>query len=363
MTSTRTPGVTVLMPAFNAGRYLAQAVESILRQSYRDFELLVIDDGSTDDTREVMAGYRDRRLRVELHDDNVGLVARLNEGLAIAKGTFIARLDADDVAHPDRLALQMAAFAKDPTLALVGGQAVNITSDGIYTSLSHYPQSRIEVVWASCFDSPFNHSAVTFRREAVLAQGGYDEAFRYAEDYELWSRLIRAGLLSRNLPIALAAYRHHNHQMTSAASGVKVAANVEIIRRNLDCFFPSASETERSAMATAIAETHFGVRPVSVEYLLQYRGLLHDFCRHFHTSIWSLRRSIGVHVMGLASLAKQHAPMTAAAALAVAAISVSPEVLSGLVLPTVFRSWLADRAGRFWEPARLNGPSQASLDE
>lgn len=362
MSDAPTPRVTVLMPAFNAGRYLAQALDSICRQTFEDFELLVIDDGSTDNTREVLEHCRDPRLRTVLHSTNAGLVVRLNEGLALARGALIARLDADDVAHPARLALQVAAFDRDPSLALVGGYAVNISGDGTFNSMGLYPISSLEIWWACCFDSPYNHSAITFRRDAVLAQGGYDESCRYAEDFELWSRLIRSGLAGRNLPVALAAYRHHGQQMTASSADVKVSSNIAIIARNLGFFFPDTPSVEREDMARSIAETHFGLRPVTVAHLRRYRAFLSTFCRRFRTPVYSLRRPIGSHLLGLASLAKPHMPL-AAMALLIAAASLSPEVLTGLVLPPLLRTRLATRAGRFWEHnGLLDRQSRPRLD-
>lgn len=342
------PRVTVLMPAYNAGKYIDIAVESILRQTFDDFELLVIEDGSTDDTRDVLSRVRDVRLRLECHSSNAGLVRRLNEGLRLARGTLVARLDADDVAHPRRLELQVAAFDADPMLVLVGSQSINIAADGAYNSTGHYPRTHVEAKWASCFDSPFNHSAVTFRRDVVLAAGGYDERFTYAEDYELWSRLLRQGCVCINLPLALAAYRHHGQQMTSARSEIKVSANVTIIASNLDTYFPGTPSDERLAMAQAIAETHFGVRPLSLEYLRHYRTFLSRFRKRYRSSVFALRRTLGVHLLGFASLAKRHAPL-AAAALALAAFELSPEVLTGMLLPRLLRNKLAARTGRFWE--------------
>lgn len=359
MTSRSDPRVTVLMPAYNAAPYVAQAVNSVLRQTFTDFELLVIEDGSTDDTRAVLDRYHDPRLRLELRDANAGLVVRLNEGLALARGTLIARLDADDVAHPSRLARQVEAFERDPSVTILGGHAVNISAGGTYSSMALYPETRPEILWASCFDSPFNHSAVTFRRDAVLAQGGYDESCTYAEDYELWSRLIRAGLLGLNLPVALAAYRHHTNQMTSSRTDVKVRSNVGIIARNLDFVFPHIDPAERRAMATSIAETHFGVRPVTTEHLQRYRSFLSAFRVRFQVSTFSLRRTIGLHLLGLGSLAKQQMP-AAAVALVLAAAGFSPEALSGLVLPSLLRTRLARRAGRFWEPDPVDESAPAA---
>lgn len=354
MTDAQAPRVTVLMPAYNAGPYLAQALDSVCRQTFDDFELLVIDDGSTDNTREVLAQCRDPRLRTVLHSTNAGLAVRLNEGLALARGTLIARLDADDVAHPSRLALQVAALDREPVLSLVGGYAVNISGDGTFNSMGLYPTSPREISWACCFDSPFNHSAITFRRDAVMALGGYDKSCGYAEDFELWSRLIRSGLVGRNLPVALAAYRRHGQQMTASNADLKVRSNIAIIGRNLDFFFPDTPPVEREAMAKSIAETHFGIRPVTAAYLSRYRVFLSAFCRRFQTPILSLRRTIGAQLLGFASLAKPHMPL-AAIALLIAAAGFSPEALTGLVLPPLLRSRLATRAGRFWEH---DGPAE-----
>src|SRR4051812_37233803 len=113
------PPVTVLMPAYNAGLYIREAIDSVLNQSYEDFEFLIINDGSTDDTKAILDGYTDRRLKV-VHQENLQLVRTLNKGLSLAAGKWIARFDADDVCLPGRLAAQLEFISRNPDHILVG---------------------------------------------------------------------------------------------------------------------------------------------------------------------------------------------------------------------------------------------------
>src|SRR5689334_5445893 len=116
----RRPRVTVVMPAYNAARYVTEAITGVLNQSYRDFELIVVDDGSSDDTRDVIAAFRDDRLVLVEHDANRGVAAALNTGLQLAHGEYIAVQHADDISLPQRLAAQVAALDRDPELVIVG---------------------------------------------------------------------------------------------------------------------------------------------------------------------------------------------------------------------------------------------------
>lgn len=199
--------VTVLMPLFNAERHVGAAIESILGQSYRDFELLVVDDGSSDRSREIAASYADPRVRILTNERNLGLAATLNRGLAAARGALIARQDADDLSSPDRLARQVAVMAARPALALLGSQAHAVDEDGRPLKPVDRPVDEVSIRWYGLFDNPFVHTSVMFRRALVvdLPPHGYPED-AYAEDYALWSSLMRRYQVG-NLPERLVTFR------------------------------------------------------------------------------------------------------------------------------------------------------------
>ncbi|MCD6063832.1 MAG: glycosyltransferase family 2 protein [Flavipsychrobacter sp.] len=187
------PLVTVLMPAYNAGPYIGEAIDSVLQQTYRDFELLVINDGSKDDTAKILESYTDPRMKV-VHQENMGLVRTLNKGLAIAKGEFIARFDADDVCYPERLEEQMAFLQAHPDYVAISSEADYMDEAGNFIFTYKFKYYEDDEIRAAGFKlCPVIHSAVTFRKQAVLDAGGYDPNAITFEDHLLWRNLAQHG--------------------------------------------------------------------------------------------------------------------------------------------------------------------------
>jgi len=204
------PTITVLMPVFNAGDFLKPAIESILEQSFRDFEFLIINDGSTDKSRSVIESYasKDKRIVFLNRTANKGLVATLNQGLNKANGEYIARQDADDISRLDRLAKQ-AAFLRSNRETVIVGSSISVMDDEgqilhEHAVLLNDPELRQELL----VRSPFAHGSVIFRRPAAIKCGLYDETLWPAEDYALWLKLSSLGELA-NLDEYLYIYREH----------------------------------------------------------------------------------------------------------------------------------------------------------
>lgn len=180
----------MLLPVYNGARFLRLAIDSILNQTYRDLELLVVDDASTDGSLAIAQSYRDPRLRVLSGNGRQGLVRTLNIGLRAANGECVARLDHDDIARPDRLQKQVDYLDQHRHVALVGSLARLIDEDSREIGRVPRPLSTIAIRWFSLLENPLIHSSATFRLEAAMALGGYDETLPYAEDYDLWSRIL-----------------------------------------------------------------------------------------------------------------------------------------------------------------------------
>ncbi|WP_431281165.1 glycosyltransferase family 2 protein [Humitalea sp. 24SJ18S-53] len=212
MPGTPNPAVTVLMPVRDGAAHLAAAVESILGQSFGDFELLVVDDGSRDATPAILArqAASDARMRV-LAGPARGLVAALNWGLAEARGRHIARMDADDLAHPARLAQQLAVLEASPGVALVGSAWRVIGVDGGIKRMVMPPLDAESVAAALTRANPIAHPSVMLRAMAVTEAGSYRPAFLLAEDFDLWLRLSERHALI-NLAEPLLDYREHPGQ-------------------------------------------------------------------------------------------------------------------------------------------------------
>lgn len=201
------PIISVVLPVYNGSADVRAAIDSILAQTFEDFELIVIDDGSKDDTAQVVAAVTDPRL-VFVHQANQGLAATLNRGLAMARGKYVARMDHDDRALPTRFAKQVAYLDAHPDCALLGTHS-QIWEGDTPTKRGHFhPTGGGTLRFELLFDNPFVHASVMLRRDAILALGGYttDPSRQPPEDFELWSRVARHHKVA-NLPEQLLIYR------------------------------------------------------------------------------------------------------------------------------------------------------------
>lgn len=205
MSTSKSPLLSVVLPAYNAESTIAAAIDSVLRQTWEDFELLVVNDGSKDRTAEVVRSIEDPRLRLIDAQKNRGVVEVLNSALREARGAFIARHDADDLSLPDRFRAQLDALQGDPSLVAVGSFLDVVSPSGASVDTWTYPMTPGASRWQLLFKTPVAHSVVLYRRDAVLDVGGYFEQFRLAEDYELWSRLAGVGGIA-SLPRPLLRY-------------------------------------------------------------------------------------------------------------------------------------------------------------
>lgn len=200
------PTVTVLMAAHNEEQYIEEAIRSILGQSFSDFELILVDDASTDRTAAMVDAFPDPRMKVIRNATCLGLGKSLIVGMAAAKGSLIARMDADDISAPQRLNKQVAAFRKNPALGLLGCQATCIDVTGNRCGSRHVPSSDLAIRWRSLLDSTFIHPSVMFRADIYARAGGYDPEFTTTEDYDLWGRILPLCQVA-NLPSKLISYR------------------------------------------------------------------------------------------------------------------------------------------------------------
>lgn len=221
--------VTVLMPVYNAEQYLREAIESILGQTHRDFEFLIIDDGSTDQSGAIINSYYDPRIRAVPNGNNFGLIYTLNRGLDLAQGELIARMDADDISQPERLARQVAFLNNHVNVGVCGSWIEWFMGREL---IDQFPVNDREIKQNLPYRCPFAHPAVMLRA-AVLRRYRlrYDPCYPHAEDYELWTRLASLTDFA-NLPEVLLKYRIHPGQICrqylaeQAASIAKVKAKM-----------------------------------------------------------------------------------------------------------------------------------------
>lgn len=232
--SAKPPKVTVLLSVFNAERYLADAIESILKQTFTDFEFIIIDDGSTDRSLQILQQYALQDSRIQLVSrENRGLVNSLNEGLALAKTPFIARMDADDISYPDRLSKQVDFLKEHPDYAAVGCRVrlIDGDSDPLRLFSPETTHEEIDSAHLRGEGGAITHPAVMFRKNKFISAGQYRLGFNHAEDLDLWLRMAEVGKLG-NLPDVLFDYRQHlqsvghkyrGEQINSANNAIKEA--------------------------------------------------------------------------------------------------------------------------------------------
>jgi hypothetical protein len=211
----RQSAIDVLLPVRNGEAFLEAAVASIRRQTFGDWRLVVVDDGSTDATRSIIDRHarRDPRVQGRRNAGN-GLIDALNTALATATAPLVARMDADDIAHPDRLERQLAAFESRPDLVALGGQVSYIDAKGGELGAGRYPVGADSCCARLQFSSPLCHPAVMMRADAVRRLSGYRRPYRHAEDYDLWLRLAEVGEID-NLGATLLDYRVHSQSVSS----------------------------------------------------------------------------------------------------------------------------------------------------
>jgi GT2 family glycosyltransferase len=209
------PTVSVVMSVFNGESYLAEAIESILDQTFSDFEFIVINDGSTDRSGAILESYVTRDLRLHAyHQENTGLVGALNRGCAIARGKYIARMDADDIAIGDRLMQQVAFMEKHPEIGVLGSavETIDRTGKTLGTHVNPVEDKELKAALLRS-DCPFWHPSVLMRTNTFISAGGYRQIVIGAEDHDLWLRIADHSQLA-NLGTVLLKYRLHPGQVT-----------------------------------------------------------------------------------------------------------------------------------------------------
>lgn len=225
------PLVSIVLPVYNAGVYLKEAIQSILDQTYTNFELIIINDGSTDDSEKLIKSYTDQRI-CYIFQQNTGLAGALNTGLKAAKGKYIARQDQDDISLRERLQKQVEFLESHPDINLLGTRATVFTDDQKEMKMHDHAIEPAILRFDLLFDNPFVHSSVMFRKTAIDSIGLYNTDRSYYEDFELWSRFAFHGRVA-NLRDALVRYRHHDQGLSKTTGYFKEDAVLNQAQLNL----------------------------------------------------------------------------------------------------------------------------------
>lgn len=213
------PLVSIILPVYNAQDYLKESIDCMLNQTYKNFEFIILNDGSKDDSEKIILSYSDSRIKYHFHA-NKGLGATLNVGLSLCNGKYIARQDQDDISHPDRLKKQVEYLENNENVLLLGTRA-KIFFDNSPKVLYHKHATRpCDLKFDLLFDNPFVHSSVMFRKTAIDKIGFYNTDRNLYEDFELWSRFTKIGDVA-NLPEVLVDYRDHEKGLSKNFSNFR----------------------------------------------------------------------------------------------------------------------------------------------
>lgn len=224
------PTISVLLPVYNAEKYIEEAINSILGQTYQNFELIILNDGSTDSSLTIINQYRDNTKVKIITQENRGLIYTLNKGIDLAQGQYIARMDADDIAHPERFKKQLSLFETNKRLGVCSASTENI---GAETGITLRSADNDILKATLLFWPPFAHPATMIKR-SVLSENNiyYREEFKHCEDFDLWSQLAPFCEFS-NVTEVMLKYRVHPGQVTNSFSEVVLDAHFRICQRNL----------------------------------------------------------------------------------------------------------------------------------
>ena len=229
----RQPLVSVLLPVYNGAVFLEGGIESILSQSYRNIELIVINDGSSDDSAKIISNFQDPRIRA-YHQENQGLATTLNRAISLAHGEYLARQDQDDLSLPQRIEKQVRFLDAHPNCGMVGGWA-EIWMENVKSERTHqHPSENSHLKYDLLFDNPFVHSSVMLRKSVCDTVGCYstDMSRQPPEDYELWSRVARHFEVA-NIPEILLVYREVQKSMSRAGMSPFLDRVINISIENL----------------------------------------------------------------------------------------------------------------------------------
>jgi glycosyltransferase involved in cell wall biosynthesis len=267
------------MSVYNGGDYLAEAIESILSQSFTDFDFLLINDGSTEPLGPIVDQFHDSRI-VKIQQENMGLTRSLNKGLRIARGRYVARMDADDVSMPNRLESQVREMDADPGLDLVGTLFDVMDSNKGLIETKELILDPVYRLWRLQFHNNYGHGTMMLRKQAILDAGTYDERLKYAQDFDLWSRVSRKDN-TKIVPAVLYRYRmvEQSGQASVRYYDDQLAAAIAISDNSLRTCNPRLSQIDCAEIRALYWE--FQLKGVSVRGLSVLPETFEGFCLRY----------------------------------------------------------------------------------
>ncbi len=237
------PEVSIIMPVYNGSKYVAKAIESILGQTFTNFEFLIIDNASEDNTLEIISSFKDPRIKLIKNPRNLHLIKSLNIGLEISRGKYVARMDHDDISLPRRLEVEHNFLEQHPTVAIVGTWSIIIDGNDTPIKIHKNPTGSNVIKYELLFGNTTTHPSIMMRKDIIIEAKGYDEKWLNTEDYNLYSRVIQSHEIA-NIPEPLLYYRTHGSSLTGAASSQSIIREntFRMMKENIQRYF---SMTER----------------------------------------------------------------------------------------------------------------------
>jgi glycosyltransferase involved in cell wall biosynthesis len=294
--------VTVLMPVYNGEKYLSEAIDSVLNQTYKDFEFLIINDGSSDGSVDIINSYNDPRIRLINNEKNLQLIATLNLGLDLAKGKYIARMDCDDIAFPERLEEQVAFMDANPEVGILGSWYNRSDNSQLVTRPVHHEEIKVNLLKGAAI----LHPTSIFRTEFFVKNNlKFKPEYIHAEDYELWVRASELFKLA-NIPKSLLQYRKHPKQisrafnkeqkdttvkiMTYHLKNLGLEPSIELAQLNLELFNRSKLENKQvkkllsyvDLLLTANKKVHYFDHKILKTFLNHHKNFLWERCIEYN---------------------------------------------------------------------------------
>jgi glycosyltransferase involved in cell wall biosynthesis len=270
--------VSIVLPVYNGEKYLAESLDSVLAQTYQNWELVIINDGSTDGTENLILNYPDKRIKYLPNDSNKGIIFSLNRGLQESNGEYIARLDADDIALPNRFEKQVEFLSENSDYALCGSYFQTIDSNGKVLKDVRFPANNRDAQSFLLLHNCFCHSAIMMR-SVIAKELKYDEKFQVCEDYDLWYRISRTGKIV-NLPVFTTLYRVHENNMSTRKSEIMFIHVNMINKRILDDLGIEYSKTELDTHSNALCyNASFFGDPKSIRILENWMLKLYSYLK------------------------------------------------------------------------------------
>jgi glycosyltransferase involved in cell wall biosynthesis len=272
------PLVSIVLPVYNGEKYLADTLDSVFAQTYQNWELVIINDGSTDGTENLILIHQDKRIKYLPNDGNKGIIFSLNRGILESNGQYIARLDADDISLPERIEKQVEFLSANPEFAMCGSYFQTIDSKGKLLKNVEFPANNRDAQSFLLLHNCFCHSAIMMRTN-IAKDLKYDENFQVCEDYDLWYRIARTGKIL-NLPVFMTLYRVHENNMSTRKSEIMFAHVNKINKRILDDLGIEYSKSELEAHSNALSyNASFFGDPASIRILENWMLKLYSYLK------------------------------------------------------------------------------------